>query len=143
MYKKTIKYTDYNGEEREEDFYFNLNKAEIVDMQLSVNGGFDEYIKRITAERDTAKLIKLFKELVLRSYGEKSIDGKRFIKDAEKTLEFTQTEAFSEFYVLLATNTDEAVAFIKGIFPSSPELNKEIDRIVSEEVKKVEMKTNG
>ncbi len=143
MYKKAIKYTDYNGEEREEDFYFNLNKAELVDMQMSVNGGFDEYIKRITAEKDTAKLIKLFKDLILRSYGEKSLDGKRFIKDMDKTLEFTQTEAFSEYYVTLATNTDEAVAFIKGIFPSTPEFDKEIDRVVSEEIKKIETKTNA
>lgn len=143
MYKKTITYTDYNGEERTEDLYFNLTKAEIIDMQLSVNGGFDEYIKRISAEKDTAKLIKLFKDLLLRSYGEKSLDGKRFIKDMEKTVEFTQTEAFSDYYVELATNTNEAVAFIKGIFPSNPELDKEIDKVIKEETEKLEAKNNA
>lgn len=137
MYKKTLTYTDYNGESRTEDFYFNLNKAEIIDMQLSINGGFDGYIKKITAEKDTAKLIKLFKDLILRSYGEKSLDGKRFVKDMEKTVEFTQTEAFSELYVTLATDTNEAVAFIKGIFPTNPDFDKEVDRIVKEETAKI------
>lgn len=137
MYKKTLTYTDYNGESRTEDFYFNLNKAEIIDMQLSINGGFDGYIKKITAEKDTAKLIKLFKDLILRSYGEKSLDGKRFVKDMEKTVEFTQTEAFSELYVTLATDTNEAVAFIKGIFPANPDFDKEVDRIVKEETAKI------
>lgn len=132
MYKKTLTYTDYNGESRTEDFYFNLNKAEIIDMQLSINGGFDAYIKKITSEQDTSKLIKLFKDLILRSYGEKSLDGKRFIKDMEKTVEFTQTEAFSELYVKLATDTNEAVAFIKGIFPSSPEFDAKLNEIVAE-----------
>lgn len=135
MYKKTLTYTDYNGESRTEDFYFNLNKAEIIDMQLSINGGFDSYIKKISAEQDTSKLIKLFKDLILRSYGEKSLDGKRFIKDMEKTIEFTQTEAFSDYYIMLATDANEAVAFIKGIFPSSPEFSNELDKIVSENVK--------
>lgn len=117
MLKKTITYVDYDGEERTEDFYFNLTKAEITEMNLSVNGGLLAVIEKISQEKDMAKMIKIFKDLILRSYGEKSLDGKRFIKNEQLTEEFTQTEAYSQLFMLLATNADEAAAFIAGIVP--------------------------
>ena len=104
MFKKTITYTDYNGTERTEDFYFNLSKAEIAEMELSINGGMSELIKRITNTQDTKQLIALFKDLILRSYGEKSLDGKRFIKNDELREAFSQTEAYSELFMELAGN---------------------------------------
>lgn len=119
MLKKTIKYTDYNGVERTEDFYFNLNKAEVMEMELSKNGGLSEYIKRITKSEDGPSLTKLFKEIICKSYGEKSLDGKRFIKNEELTDAFVQTEAYSELYMLLAYNAEEAAAFVQGIIPKN------------------------
>src|SRR5574344_1197540 len=115
MLKKTIKYTDYDGNEREEDFYFNLNKAEVTEMELSKQGGLSEYIKRIVAAQDAPSLIELFKELICKSYGEKSLDGKRFVKSKELTEEFTQTEAYAELFVELASNAEEATKFVNGI----------------------------
>ncbi len=117
MLKKTIKYTDYNGVERTEDFYFNLTKAEIMEMQLSTTGGLDEMIQRIIATQDVPAIAKIFKDLVLRAYGQKSPDGRRFIKNEELTEEFSQTEAYSELYMSLATDADAASAFINGIVP--------------------------
>lgn len=117
MLKKTIKYTDYDGNEREEDFYFNLSKPELMEMSLSASGGLDKYIERIIKTQDTAKLIELFKDIIVRSYGVKSDDGKRFIKKPEITEEFTQTEAYSELFMLLSTDDKEAAAFINGIMP--------------------------
>lgn len=119
MLKKTIKYTDYDGNEREEDFYFNLNKAEITEMELSKQGGLSEYIKRIVAAQDAPSLIELFKELICKSYGEKSLDGKRFVKNKELTEAFTQTEAYSELFVELASNAEEATKFVNGIMPKN------------------------
>lgn len=119
MLKKTIKYTDYDGNEREEDFYFNLNKAEITEMELSKQGGLSEYIKRIVAAQDAPSLIELFKELICKSYGEKSLDGKRFVKSKELTEEFTQTEAYAELFVELASNAEEATKFVNGIMPKN------------------------
>lgn len=119
MLKKTIKYTDYDGNEREEDFYFNLNKAEVTEMELSKQGGLSEYIKRIVAAQDAPSLIELFKELICKSYGEKSLDGKRFIKSKELTEEFTQTEAYAELFVELASNAEEATKFVNGIMPKN------------------------
>lgn len=119
MLKKTIKYTDYDGNEREEDFYFNLNKAEVTEMELSKQGGLSEYIKRIVAAQDTPSLIELFKELICKSYGEKSLDGKRFVKSKELTEEFTQTEAYAELFVELASNAEEATKFVNGIMPKN------------------------
>ncbi|MBS7256819.1 MAG: hypothetical protein KIG63_00030 [Methanobrevibacter sp.] len=119
MLKKTIKYTDYDGNEREEDFYFNLNKAEVTEMELSKQGGLSEYIKRIVAAQDAPSLVELFKELICKSYGEKSLDGKRFVKSKELTEEFTQTEAYAELFVELASNAEEATKFVNGIMPKN------------------------
>lgn len=121
MLKKTITYTDYNGIERTEDFYFNLSKAEIAEMELEVPGGMTAMIDRITKTKDAPSLIKIFKELILRSYGEKSDDGRRFVKSKELSEKFEQTEAYSELFMELATNADSASEFIKGITPKIPE----------------------
>ncbi len=119
MLKKTISYVDYDGNERTEDFYFNLTKAELLEMSLSTAGGLDKYIEKITKTQDTPKLIELFKDIIIRSYGVKSDDGKRFIKNQEITEEFTQTEAYSDLFMTLATNDKEAADFLNGIIPKS------------------------
>ena len=119
MLKKTITYTDFNGMERSEDFYFNLTKAEVMEMEMSTVGGLSEMIQRIIAAQDTPSIIKVFKDLVLKSYGEKSADGKRFIKTPEITEAFSQTEAYSVLFMELATNADSAAAFVNGIIPKS------------------------
>ena len=129
MYKKTITYPDYNGEEIKEDFYFNLTKAEILEMQLEKEGGLAEKIQAIVDSKNVPELIKIFKELILRSYGKKSDDGKRFIKSPELSREFTQTEAYSELFMELATDSDAASAFINGIIPAN--LAKEIPASVA------------
>lgn len=122
MLKKTITYTDYNGSERTEDFYFNLTKAEIMEMEMSTTGGLADMIKRIVAAQDAPAIIKIFKELILKAYGEKSADGKRFMKtDAlgnKLYNDFEQTEAFSILFMELATNADSAAAFVNGIVPA-------------------------
>lgn len=118
MLKKTITFVDYNGEERTEDFYFNLSKAELMEMQLSTTGGFLELLKKIIASKNTPELVKLFKTIILKAYGEKSDDGRRFIKSEELSNEFSQTEAYSSLYVELATNDVEASNFINGIIPA-------------------------
>lgn len=118
MIKKTITYTDYDGHERTEDFYFNLSKAELMEMELSVTGGFTQMIDRIIKAEDVPAIAKVFKELLLKSYGQKSNDGKRFIKSPELTEEFSQTEAYSELYMELATNTESATAFVNGLAPA-------------------------
>ena len=130
MLKKTIKYVDYNGVERSEDFYFNLSKAELTEMQLETEGGFDAYIKRIVNEKSTPALIKIFKDIILRSYGVKSDDGKRFVKSDKLREEFSQTEAYSELFMELASNADAASEFITAIIPAeiSKSLPKEIEK---------------
>ena len=126
MLKKTITYTDFNGVERTEDFYFNLTKAEIAEMELEVPGGMTTMIERITKTQDTPSLIKVFKELILRSYGKKSDDGRRFIKNKELVEEFKDSEAYSELFMELATNAEAASAFVNGITPKIPEAAKKI-----------------
>lgn len=120
MLKKTITYTDYNGVERKEDFYFNLNKAEIMEMELSTAGGLAEMIEKIVAAQDTPSIIKVFKDLILKAYGEKTPDGKRLVKVANGVRladAFAETEAYSELFMELATDDKAAAAFVNGIVP--------------------------
>ena len=127
MYKKTVTYTDYNGVERTVDFYFNLTKSELMEMQLSTSGGLDETLKAIIKAKDIPALVKIFKELVIKAYGEKSPDGKRFIKSPEISAAFQQTEAYSDIFMELATNDKAASDFVNGIVPaeSRREMNKQ------------------
>lgn len=118
MLKKRIKYTDYDGNVREEDFYFNLSKAELTEMELSTLGGMEKRINRIVSAQDTKQIVEVFKDIILRSYGEKSLDGKRFIKSPELATEFSQTEAYTELFMELATDDNAAAAFLTGIIPS-------------------------
>lgn len=117
MIKWPITYTDYNGEEQTEDFYFNLNKAEIMEMNLHANGAYGEYLQRIVEQRDGVKIADEFRRLILKSYGEKSPDGRRFVKSKEQSEAFEQTEAYVELYMQLATEENAATKFIEGVLP--------------------------
>lgn len=119
MIKRTITYIDYFGEERVEDFYFNLTEAEITEMELSMDGGLTAHIQKISAAKSTPELIKLFKTLVLTAYGEKSSDGRRFIKNDELRTAFEQTPAYSILFMELATNDKKAAEFVNGMMPDS------------------------
>lgn len=121
MLKKTITYRDYNDVERTEDFYFNLTKAEIMEMELGTTGGFTEMVQKIIDTQDIPQIAKIFKDLVLKAYGEKSPDGRRFIKNDEIRDGFAQTEAYSDLFMELSTNPDAASAFINGIIPDNIE----------------------
>ena len=119
MLKKTVTYVDYNGVERTEDFYFNLSKAEVTEMELSVEGGFSKMLEEIVKSNDNARILELFKEMVLKAYGEKSADGRRFVKSKELSEAFSQTEAYSENFMELAMDEKAAAAFVNGIMPAN------------------------
>lgn len=118
MLKKTITYTDYNNVERTEDFYFNLTKAEITKMEMSTSGGLAEMIQKIVNSNDTPQLIKIFEDLIMASYGVKSPDGKRLIKNDDVREEFSQTEAYSILFMELATDAEKASEFVNAIIPA-------------------------
>lgn len=118
MFTKTITYIDYDGNKRTEDFLFNLSKAEIIRMEFSETGGMEKMINKIIAEQDNKKLMNLFENIILKAYGEKSADGKRFIKSDELSTNFKQTEAYSELLVELLTNEAAATEFINKIIPA-------------------------
>jgi len=115
MLKKKITYVDYDGNERIEDHYFNLNKAELTKMRLSYAGGLEKTLEKIAAEQDTKRMYEHFEDLILRSYGQKSLDGKQFIKSPELSLAFQQTEAYSELVIELLSDADAAAAFVNSI----------------------------
>lgn len=119
MITKEITFTDYNGQERKEKYQFNFTKAELTEMELSVNGGLSAMMERIKETDDRPELMRIFKDLILKAYGVKSTDGKRFIKSEELRTEFSQTEAYSELYMELVTNTDSAINFFNGLIPNN------------------------
>ena len=117
MLKKTIKYTDWDGNEREEDFWFNITEAELREMEYSVVGGYTGIIQKIMQSQDVPSIMKIFKEFIFKTYGEKTPDGRRFIKSEELSTEFSQTKAYSNLYVELSTDADAAAKFLKGVLP--------------------------
>lgn len=130
MYKKTITYKDYNGEERTEDFYFHLNQAELTKMQLEIPGGLTGMIDRITQRKSGPDIMEVFNTLIEKSYGVKSPDGRKFVKSKEILDDFLQTEAYNAFFMELVTSADAAVNFFNRIIP---------DMSIFEEKAKAEM----
>ena len=119
MLKKTIKYTDYNGRERSEDFYFNLSKAEIAEMELTTQGGLQNMLSRFIKAEDQPSLFKVFKEFILKTYGERDVDGKRFIKkNGELAKDFVETEAYSELFIELISSPNAMSEFVLAVIPA-------------------------
>ena len=123
MLKKTITYTDYDGNERTEDFYFNISKAELTELQYSVKGGLKNILEKAVQEKDGPTIMQLSKEVVLKAYGVKSNDGRRFMKSEEITKEFAETEAYVNLFMELATDEKAAIAFAEGVMPKFDEAN--------------------
>ena len=141
MIKKTITYVDYNDVERTEDFYFNLSKAELMEIEMSTSGGLVEMINRIVAAQDAPAIIKVFKDLILKAYGVKSLDGKRFEKSDKLRTEFEQTEAYSQLFMELSTDADAASKFVNGIMPSEASvIKKETNQAMSNKVESLPVK---
>lgn len=114
MVKRTIEYTDYNGVTRKEDFYFNITKSEALEMEMSTEGGLVEKLKKMVATQNGPQIMRFFKEFILKSYGEKSDDGRRFIKSQELSTAFSQTEAYNILFTELCTDADAAAKFVNG-----------------------------
>ena len=133
MLKKTFEYEDYEGNKIKQDEYFHLSEAELTEMTLSEKGGLDKLLQKILDANDTTEIIKVFKEVICKSYGELAPDGKSFRKTDEKGnplyLNFIATPMYDQLFMELATNDEAGAAFINGIMPKK----------VSEEMKKTAM----
>lgn len=131
MLKKTITYKDYNGVDRTEDFYFNLSKAEIMEMELSVDGGWTEMVKKVASAKDGPTIMKIFKDIIGKAYGEKSADGKYFEKSDEISRRFFQTEAYSDLFMELVTDAKKAADFMNRIVDSDVQVDeKEVQALM-------------
>lgn len=131
MLMKTITYTDFDGNERTEDHYFNLTEAEIQESNLRTPGGIEAKLKKIVQAKDPDELVSYFKSFILDAYGVKSEDGRRFIKSDELKTEFSQTGAYNKLFMELTTNTDAAIAFVQGVIPQVPEKETAAENIVT------------
>lgn len=120
MLKKTITYKDFNGDEHTDDFYFHLSKAEAIELEASYPEGLHEKIQNAVSTKNMKDIVALFKMLILKSYGVKSEDGKRFVKSDELSKEFEQTDAYSELFLDLATNEGASKEFVDGVIPDLP-----------------------
>ncbi len=136
MLKKTITYEDFNGETVSEDFFFHLSKAELVELELSHDGGLSASLKRIVDAEDGKAIVAEFKNSILSSYGKRSDDGKRFIKNQALRDEFESTEAYSSLFMELVMDTDAAIEFINGIIPAG--MAEDVAKVTSADLKAVE-----
>ena len=130
MHKITLEYEDFNGDKVTEDLYFNLSKSEILEMNFSLQGGLINYAQSIINARDVDSLSKLFKELLLKSYGVKSADGKHFLKDEQIRKEFECSVPFDILYTKFATNDVAAAEFFNGIVPK--DIREEYEKMEKE-----------
>jgi len=121
MLKKTITFTDFNGEEQKEDFYFNISRAEAIEWDSEHKGGMKAVLERLIAEKDGKAIYAIFKDLIRRSIGKKSDDGRRFIKTEEIINDFMETDAYSVLLLELSQDANAAAAFVKGITPPAPQ----------------------
>ncbi len=130
MLKKTVKYEDFDGNTREETLYFFISKTELTEMELKTPGGFGKKLERISNGADGAEIMQTFKDIILTAYGEKSDDGRSFIKKRNGVRladEFEQTMAFDALFTELILDPDKAAAFVKNIVPKDliAEANKQ------------------
>lgn len=131
MLKRTVEYVDYDGNPRKEDFYFNLSKAEVIDwLTTSGNYTLDKVLDRLAQEQNVKEILEIFKDVLYRAYGKKSLDGRRFMKDEETKREFVETEAYSILYTELATDAKKAADFINAIIPA--DLAADVEKIIRE-----------
>lgn len=124
MIVKTVTYTDFDGNERTEDFRFTFTEAELAEMEMSLNGGLSQLLEKIVKENDNKQLIEYFKKLVVGAYGVKSLDGRNFDKSEEVKKNFVSSAAYSKIFMELATDTNAATEFVNGIIPSNIDTNK-------------------
>lgn len=130
MFKTSVTYQDYDGNERTKDLYFNLSKAELFNMQFGVKGGLDAVLNRIAEEQDMPRIIEYFRTIIRKAYGKKSLDGDRFMKSDEIWEEFEQSEAYSEFFVKLISDDQFQHDFMLGIMPA--DVREEVEQKMDE-----------
>ena len=136
MLKKTITYKDFDGDEVSEDHFFHLSKAELIELEMSHQGGLSAALQKIVAAEDGASIIREFKKIILMAYGKRSDDGKRFVKTQALRDEFESTEAYSALFVELVTNTDSAIEFVNGVIPQN--MAEEAAKVVNTDLKVIE-----
>lgn len=126
MFKKTVTYTDFNDEKQTTTLYFNLSRSEVIEMETEEDGGYSEMLKRVIKEKDAKTIMKVFKTLILKSYGIKTPDGQGFEKSEELTRKFSQSAAYDALFTELCTNAEAASEFVTRVMPLSEEQRKEI-----------------
>lgn len=119
MYTKEISYVDYDGNERTETFFFNLNEAELLEMDMLESGGLDKMLRRIVSEQNSKRIFEMFKKIIMKAYGVKTLDGRRLEKSDQLSKEFTETEAYNKLVMELFTDPDKAADFIRKIIPAN------------------------
>lgn len=129
MLRRELTYTDFDGNERTEEFFFHLTEAELTELQMSEYGGLEARLRKIVLAKDGVEIMKFFKDIFLKAYGIKSPDGRRFIKNDEVRKEFEETEAYSQLYMELVTDADKMADFIKAVIPAN--LSAKVDETLA------------
>lgn len=140
MFKKTVTYRDFNDVERTEEYFFHLSTTEVLKLEKNKDGSLSEQLEKIQRDEDEAAMLDMITKLVLLAYGEKSEDGRRFVKSDKLVEEFTETEAYSQIFLDIMTNENELIDFITGILPK--EMSQEVQKAMKEQEKLVPMSSS-
>jgi hypothetical protein len=127
MLKYDVTYNDFEGKERTESFYFNLMEPEIVELEAEYasSGGLENFLKNIDPQNRPKEVVDLFKTMLLNAYGEKSADGRFFLKKKEVVENFSQSAAYGALFMELLQDQDKAAAFFTGLITQTvPSSNK-------------------
>lgn len=117
MVAKKITYTDFTGKEITEVFYFNLTQVELAEMNLNIDGGFDQLSDRFKQKPDAAQMVDIFKALMHKAVLEKTPDGKRYVKSKEISDSFVASDAYSQLFIemILSENSDNVLNFLSKV----------------------------
>ena len=121
MYKITMESVDFGGTKRTEDYYFNLTQAELVEMQLTTEGGYKEMIEKVLNAKDIKTMSQVFKTILCKAYGVVSPDGRKFVKNQAVLDDFLATQAYSDLYMKLVTDDEAAADFFNKVIPQMEE----------------------
>lgn len=117
MFKHTVKYVDFDGNNREEDLYFHLSPAEMTQFEYSVKGGMRNLLEKAIKDQDGPTLMQFFVRIVEMAYGRKTNDGRRFEKSREIYDDFAQTNAYNALFMELVTDENFTKKFVDAVFP--------------------------
>lgn len=134
MFKHSVEYVDFNGSDRKEDLYFHLSLPEVTRLEAEIGMGLEDYIKGLTTNQELNTLLAFLERMLLSSYGQKTSDGKSFIKSQVIREAFEYSQAYAEIFEQVLSNPDLARKFGENVADNGKSKKNQVTpKVVSNE----------